>query len=174
LATIDGTDRAYAPCFIRSDPADLAFAQRLWADLQHEGVRCWCGPDQVARDEVARQASRHRARMILILSERALRSDWIAAELERLAEEERRQHRTALVPIRIDDAIAACPQPWAASIRAERTVRDFSEWRDRLQYRGALGRLLGDLRAGRSGGRAQAAVMRFSAARTRHVERRTA
>jgi len=173
LSTIVDPHRAYDPCFIRSDPHDLAFAQRLWADLQHEGVRCWCGPEGGAGDEVARQASRHRARMILILSERALCSDWIVAELRRIVEEERRRHRTALVPIRIDDAIADSPHSWVARIRSDRTVRDFSEWRDRISYQGALGRLLGDLRSRRQG-RTHGGVTRLPSARARLVEKRSA
>ena len=136
----------YEPCFIRSDPDDLAFAQRVWADLQHEGVRCWCGPDTLAAGEGARQALRHRARMILILSERAIESDWVEEEVTRMLEDEQRCRRKALVPIRIDDAWTSCTEPWAARIHNNHPVRDFSDWRDRIAYKGALGRLLVDLR----------------------------
>jgi hypothetical protein len=172
LATVLDPDDAFDPCFIRSDPNDLAFAQRIWADLQTEGVRCWCGPDRPAAGETARHVIRHRARMILILSERAIESDWIAAEVSAVLEEEHRSSRSALVPIRIDDALASCTEPWAARIRRHNPVRDFSEWQDRNAYRGALGRLLCDVRTRKS--RRRAGVTSLSDARARRRSKQLA
>jgi uncharacterized protein YjbI with pentapeptide repeats len=137
---------AYGPCFVCSDPDDLAFAQKVWADLQHEGVRCWLGADDPGRGESARHVIRHGARMILILSERSLASEWVEEEVTVMLEEAHRCRRSSLVTIRIDDAWSSCTEPWAARIHRDHAVRDFSDWRDRIAYQGALGRLLGDLR----------------------------
>jgi hypothetical protein len=50
-----------------------------------------------------------------------------------------------LVPVRMDDAFSTCTALWAERAWQHRPIRDFSEWRDRMAYRGALGRLLCDL-----------------------------
>jgi len=135
----------FEPCFIRAHDADRPFAEKLWADLQHEGVRCWCDGNPARRSDAVRQAIAHRARVLLVLSARSVGSGWIETEVEQILEEERRTHRVVLVPVRLDDAFSNSTARWAKRAWENRPVRDFSEWRDQMEYRAALGRLLSDL-----------------------------
>jgi hypothetical protein len=172
--------QAYEPCFIRATATDAAFAERLWADLQHEGVRCWCEPRPKRQGEVVRRAIANHARVVLVVSKSLMRSQWIEAEVEQILEEEGRTHRVILVPVRIDGAFSTSTASWVERAWAHRPIRDFSEWRDRMEYTAALGRLLADLATGsHSGGavtplRKRRSAWRRITRRVRDSERRSA
>ena len=80
-------------CFISYSSKDQAFAERIHADLQKNGVRCWFAPHDMpigakiinAIDEAIRQ----RDKVLLILSEGAIASDWVEGEVTRALDEER-------------------------------------------------------------------------------------
>jgi hypothetical protein len=154
--------RTYEACFIRATSADLTFAERLWADLQHGGVRCWLDSHPPRRGETVRRAVSHQARVLLVLSESSIGSDWIDAEVEQILAEERRTHRMVLVPVRVDDAFSTCTALWADRAWEHRPIRDFSEWRERMAYRGALGRLLSDLETNADAGTEVTPIRRSS------------
>jgi len=154
--------RTYEPCFIRATAADRAFAERLWADLQHDGVRCWLDAEPARRGATVRRAVAHHARVLLVLSKSSIGSDWIDSEVAQILEEERRTHRMVLVPVRMDDAFSTCTALWAERAWEHRPIRDFSEWRDRMAYRGALGRLLCDLETNAHAGAAVTPLRRSS------------
>ena len=63
-------------------------------------------------------------------------------------EAERKQRRTVLFPIRLDDAVMRMEGAWVADIRRTRHIGDFREWKSHDKYREAFGRLLRDLKAG--------------------------
>ena len=60
---------------------------------------------------------------------------------------ERKQGRTVLFPIRLDDAVMNTDQAWAADIRRTRHIGDFRNWKDHKRYKTAFDRLLRDLKA---------------------------
>jgi hypothetical protein len=174
---------AYEPCFIRATAEDRVFAERLWADLQHEGVRCWSDADPPRRGATVRRAIGHQARVLLVLSESSVKSDWIEAEVEQILGEEHRTHRMVLVPVRVDDAFSTCAASWVERAWEHRPIRDFSEWQDRMAYRGALSRLLCDLETHGHAGAAvtplrrssrRSAWRQFSSLRRRVAEKRPA
>jgi hypothetical protein len=66
-------------------------------------------------------------------------------------ETERKQRRTVLFPIRLDDAVMKTEEAWAADIRRTRHIGDFREWKDHDEYQKAFGRLMRDLKAGDKG-----------------------
>ena len=74
----------------------------------------------------------------------------IAAEVPRDGsvgqEREDRENCTILFPIRIDDAVVQSTAPWAADLRRQRHIGDFSRWKDHAAYQKAFARLLRDLR----------------------------
>ena len=86
--------------------------------------------------------------MLLILSENSVLSQWVGDETEAAFERERREGRTVLFPIRIDDAVMDSDKAWAATVRRTRHVGDFTRWKDHDSYRKAFDRLLRDLKAG--------------------------
>ena len=63
-------------------------------------------------------------------------------------EKERKQERTVLFPIRLDNAFMGAKEAWAADIRQARHIGDFRGWKDHDKYKKAFERLMRDLKAG--------------------------
>ena len=138
-------------CFISYSTKDQAFADRLHADLQNKGVRCWFAPEDLKIGDPFRQriddAIRLHEKLLIILSEHSVKSAWVREEIETALERERREHRHVLFPIRLDSAVMDTSEAWAASIRRQRHIGDFEGWKDHDTYNKAFERLLRDLKA---------------------------
>lgn len=138
-------------CFISYSRKDQDFAERLYADLQNKGVRCWFAPEDLKigdkiRDRID-ESIRLREKLLLILSVHSIASEWVEHEVESALEEERLRGRTILFPVRIDDAVMESSKAWAALIRRTRHIGDFTRWKEHDSYRKAFKRLLRDLKA---------------------------
>ena len=149
------TDQAFEfySCFICHSSKDQAFAERLHADLQSKGVRCWFAPEDMKIGDKIRPAIDHSIRLhdklLLILSENSIDSHWVESEVETALEEEkmRQSHQqTVLFPIRLDDTVMETNQAWAATIRRQRHIGDFTRWKEHDSYRKAFDKLLQDLK----------------------------
>lgn len=136
-------------CFITYSTKDQEFADRLYADLQNKGVRCWFAPEDLKigdrfQDRIEESIRLH-DKVMIVLSEASVSSAWVEREVLAAREREDREKRTVLFPIRIDDAVLAATQPWAADVRRGRHIGDFSTWQTHESYMKAFGRLLRDL-----------------------------
>ena len=147
-------------CFISHSSADSHFADRLYADLQANGVRCWYAPKSMKigdrlRDTIE-QSIRIYDKLIVILSRDSVNSDWVEAEVENALERERNRIQndaglgrpTILIPIALDDAVHITERAWARTIRRQRHIGDFASWTDPEFYSKSLERLLRDIRSG--------------------------
>jgi hypothetical protein len=137
-------------CFISYSSKDQEFCERLYADLQAAGVRCWYAPEDLKigdrfRDEIERAIRLH-DKVLLVLSENSVNSSWVRSEVENALEREGRQRAQVLFPVRLDDAIENADQAWAADIRRQRQIGDFSGWKEHHQYKKMFDRLVRDLR----------------------------
>jgi len=83
---------------------------------------------------------------LLLLSKHALESSWVADEVEAAIEKERRQKREVLFPVRLDEAVMRTTRAWAAKLRRDRHIGDFTAWTDPQAYQRAFDRLLRDLK----------------------------
>lgn len=142
----------YYSCFISYSSNDDDFAQRLYNDLQGKGVRCWFAPEDMKIGDRIRhridQSIRLHDKLLLILSEHSIASQWVEKEVETAFEKERRNPgKTVLFPIRVDDAVMDSNEAWAADIRRTRHIGDFSNWKDHDSYQKAFDRLMRDLKA---------------------------
>jgi len=138
-------------CFISYSSKDQEFATRLYADLRNEGVRCWFAPEDLKIGDKLRsafdEAIRVYDKLMVLLSEHSVSSPWVEKEVETAFERERREKRTVLFPIRLDDAVMETDQAWAADIRRTRHIGDFRDWKNHDSYKKAFERLLRDLKA---------------------------
>jgi uncharacterized protein YjbI with pentapeptide repeats len=139
-------------CFISYSSKDQEFAERLHTDLQVKGVRVWFAPHDLpigARIRPAIDESiRLHDKLLLVLSETSVGSQWVEQEVETaLARERKPAGMTVLFPVRIDDAIMQINTGWPAYLKNTRNVGDFTRWKDHDSYREALDRLLRDLKA---------------------------
>jgi hypothetical protein len=143
--------------FISYASADQAFAEKLHANLQDSGVRCWFAPRDIHGgsriDEQLHEAIRIHDKVLLILSPASMASKWVHWELANARKLEVAEGRRVLFPIRLCSYEAlnewVCVDPergedLAAEIRRY-FIPDFSNWTDPASYRPAFDRLLTDL-----------------------------
>ena len=137
-ASLVGKPSDYYKCFISYSSKDEKFAKRLHADLQAKGVRCWFAPEDLKIGDKFRSTIDESIgsydRLLLVLSEHSVQSDWVEKEGEAAFEKERQQKRTMLFPIRIDDAVMNIPTGWPADIRRTRHIGDFHAWETNAEY----------------------------------------
>jgi hypothetical protein len=87
-------------------------------------------------------------KLLLLLSTNSILSDWVEKEVETAFDRERRDKRTVLFPVRLDNTIMDAVDGWAADIRRTRHIGDFTNWKNHDSYQKAFDRLLRDLKAG--------------------------
>ena len=151
----------YYSCFISYSTRDQEFAERLHADLQAKGVRCWFAPHDIKGGrkihEQIDEAIRTYDKLLLILSEHSMSSNWVKTEIANAREREEREAKQLLFPITLV-AVEEVKQ-WKLfdadrGVDSAREVReyfipDFRNWdKDNRGYQAALERLIRDLKAG--------------------------
>jgi uncharacterized protein YjbI with pentapeptide repeats len=141
----------YYTCFISYSSKDDAFAKRLHADLQNNGVRCWFAPHDLPIGaktwDAIDAAIRVRDKLLLILLQNAIASDWVEDEVGKAFAEEKRRGQVVLFPVRIDEEVMETAEPWAVKLRDQRNIGDFRRWKDHDAYQRAFNRVLRDLKA---------------------------
>jgi TIR domain/Pentapeptide repeats (8 copies) len=151
VKSLVGQPIEFDSCFLSCSSKDKEFAERLHADLQSKGVRCWFAPEDLKIGDKFRsridESIRIFDKLMLILSQDSITSPWVEDEVEAALERERRESRLVLFPVRLDDAIMQTDVAWAAHLRQKRHIGDFSEWQQHPFYRKAFDRLLRDLKA---------------------------
>jgi uncharacterized protein YjbI with pentapeptide repeats len=145
-------------CFISYSTKDQEFADRLHADLQNKGVRCWFAPhDMQAGKRIHEQideAIRVYERLLLILSPASMESEWVEMEIAKARKRELQEERRMLFPVRLVDFEtlrdwecfdADVGKDSAREIR-EFYIPDFSNWKDHDCYQKEFEKLLRDLK----------------------------
>jgi len=146
-------------CFMSYSTKDQEFADRLYADLQERGVRCWFAPHDIQGGrklhEQIGEAIRIYDKLLLILSDASMSSKWVKTEIANARAREEQQGRQMLFPIalvpferirswKLFDADTGIDS--AREIR-EYFIPDFSNWEDPTSYRKVFDGLLRDLTA---------------------------
>src|SRR6266566_8493959 len=124
------TPGTYHTCVLSYATEDQAFAEKLHADLQSKGVSCWYAPHDLKVGDKLRtqiyEAIQKKDKLLLVLSEHAVKSDWVEREVELAFERERQPPETpVLFPIRLDDAVMHTTAAWVGDIRRIRFIGDF-------------------------------------------------
>ena len=124
----------------------------MHSELQSKGARVWLATEDLKIGDRFRskidEAIRLYDKLLLVLSNNSVRSPWVQSEVEAAFEKERRQKRTVLFPITLDDAVMETEEAWAAEIRRTRHIGDFRKWRSHDAFQKSLARLLRDLKRG--------------------------
>lgn len=151
IASLVGQSIQFCSCFISYSGKDQAFAERLHADLQHKGVRCWFAPEDMKTGANIRptldESIRAHDKLLLVLSGHSIAKQWVEQEVETALARERKEGCTVLLPIRLDEALMEIESGWPALIRNTRHIGDFRHWKNHDAYQEAFNRLLRDLRA---------------------------
>lgn len=150
IDSLVGQPIQYYSCFISHSTKDHVFTQRLHADLQINGVRCWLASEDLKIGAKIRSAIdesiRLHDKLLLVLSKHSAGSQWVEQEVETALARERKEGRTMLFPIRVDNAVMKMEAGWPALVRNSRNIGDFTRWRDPNAYRKSFARLLQDLK----------------------------
>jgi len=163
IGSMVGRPIEFYSCFISYSTKDQEFAERLHADLQAKGVRCWFAPEEMKAGrklhEQIDEAIRLHDKLLLILSEHSMSSNWVKTEIANAREREKREGKQLLFPITLVPFEAI--KQWKLfdadiGIDSAREIReyfipDFSNWKDHDSYQEAFQRLVKDLKAGARG-----------------------
>lgn len=145
-------------CFISYSTVDQSFAERLHADLQANGVRCWFAQHDIRGGQKVHEqidkAIRVYDRLLLVLSESSMSSEWVKTEIAHARQKEMREHRQVLFPLSlvkfdvIKDWVCFDADRGKDSAREIREyyIPDFTDWKDHDSYQRAFAKLLSDLR----------------------------
>jgi hypothetical protein len=141
----------YYSCFISYSHKDEELAQRIHNDLQASGVRCWFAPHDLKIGDKIRpvidESIRVHDKLLLILSEHSVQSEWVEHEVEHAFDREWIEKKNILFPVRLDESVMDSTTGWAGNIRRQRHIGDFSRWKDHDSYKRAFDRLLRDLKS---------------------------
>jgi uncharacterized protein YjbI with pentapeptide repeats len=143
----------YESCFICYTYQNEVFAERLYKDLQHKGVRCWFARHDLRPGiPIVRgieEAIHIHEKLLLVLSKEAVVSNWVQQEVEVAMYKEVTTGQETLFPIRLDNTVLESETLWAKRLR-QRHIGDFTNWQDDDAYKQAFTTLLQHLKADKS------------------------
>ncbi|MFL6281910.1 MAG: toll/interleukin-1 receptor domain-containing protein [Pyrinomonadaceae bacterium] len=144
-------------CFISYSHKDEDFVRRLYSRMREAELRVWFAPEDIQGGqkihEQIYQAIQIHDRLLIVLSENSLKSEWVMTEIRKARKVELKENRRKLFPIRL--VSFEIIQDWecfdadtgkdlAVEIR-EYFIPDFSNWKDHDAFEAAFKRLLNDL-----------------------------
>jgi len=146
-------------CFISYNHQDEEFSRRLYSRMRSENLRVWYAPEDMKggsklHEEIFSAIQIH-DKLLLVLSESSMESEWVITEIRRARKVEREENRRKLFPIRLVgfDAIqkwecfdADSGKDLAVELR-EYYIPDFSSWKNHDSFEAEFAKLLRDLRA---------------------------
>lgn len=141
-------------CFISHSTKDKEFVDRLYADLRKEGVRCWRAPKDIKGGKKLHlqlyEAIRVYDKLLLILSEQSIGSDWVANEIKWARKREKQDGKQKLFPVRLIDYeklndrklfYSDTDTDLSAEVRSF-FIPDFTNWKDHDSYQRTFKKLL--------------------------------
>ena len=149
----------YYSLFISYSTTDQDFTDRLYADLQEKGIRCWYTPHDISGGKkLYEQIDRGISifdKLLLVLSDNSMKSDWVRTKIADARQKEIDTGKRILFPIGLveyEEIIkwecfdADTGEDSAREIR-KYFIPDFSNWmKDHKSYKKAFDKLISDLR----------------------------
>ena len=136
--------------FISHSSQDKLFANRLYDDLQANGVNCWLAENDLKigerfRDRIDEAIHLH-DKLLVILSSHSVASQWVENEVETALDKEGETNQSVLFPIKIDHAVDTIKRGWALAVK-RRHIGDFTHCDREEDYKAAFKHVLRGLRA---------------------------
>jgi uncharacterized protein YjbI with pentapeptide repeats len=126
------------PLFISYSHKDGAFVDEIEKHLDEKSIRFWrdihdapAGP----LEEIVDHAIRQNPTVLLVLSRRSVKSDWVQHEARKARELEIKLRRHVLCPVALDNSWKTCD--WPERLREqimEYNILDFSKWKDEGEF----------------------------------------
>ena len=147
-------------CFISHSTKDEGFARRLHSRMQQANIRVFYAPKDLKGGkklhEQLFEAIQMHDRLLIVLSEQSIKSEWVMTEIRKAREQERRENTRKLFPVRLVDFNtlrdwtcfdADTGKDLAVEVR-EYFIPDFSDWKNHDAFEASFAKLQSDLRAG--------------------------
>ncbi|MCK6463121.1 MAG: toll/interleukin-1 receptor domain-containing protein [Candidatus Pacebacteria bacterium] len=142
--------RQFYKCFISYSTLDNSFVKLFIKDLRAYGVKYWFAPRDMRAGSSIKSAINQAItvldKVLLILSESSIASQWVEYEAKKALEKEQKISQDVLLPIMIDDSILSTDVDWASSLKNTRNIGNFCDWKNHNSYKQAFDLLLRDLR----------------------------
>jgi hypothetical protein len=161
LPSLMGAEEAiqFYSCFISYSHKDEEFAKRLHSRMRDEHLRVWYAAEDMKGGRKIHEQVAHAIqvydKLLLVLSETSMQSEWVATEIYHARQREVKEKRQVLFPIRLVpfEAIKAWEcfdadtgKDMAREIR-EHFIPDFSNWKNHDSFEAGFKKLLADLKA---------------------------
>ncbi|HBB95956.1 MAG TPA: hypothetical protein DC054_11255 [Blastocatellia bacterium] len=159
IPSLVGRAIEFYSCFISYSHQDEEFSKQLHSKMRTENLRVWFAPEDMKagrklHEEIFRAIQVH-DKLLLVLSDHSMKSEWVMSEIRRAKKVEREENRRKLFPIRLVDFETI--QNWecfdadsgkdlAAEVR-EYYIPDFSNWKDHDSFESESAKLLRALKA---------------------------
>jgi hypothetical protein len=127
--------------------------------MREAGLRVWFAPENLKggkkQHEQLFEAIQLYDKLLLILSEQSIKSEWVMTEIRKAREVEKKENRRKLFPIRLVDFEtlrdwtcfdADAGKDLAVEVR-EYFIPDLSNWKDHDAFEAAFAKLQKDLKA---------------------------
>ena len=134
--------------------------RRLQARMREAGIRVWFAPEDLKGGkklhEQLFEAIQIHNRLLIVLSEHSIQSEWVMTEIRKARETEKKEKRRKLFPIRLTDFEtlrdwtcfdADTGKDLAVEVREYAMPNDFSNWKNHDAFESAFARLKKDLEA---------------------------
>lgn len=148
----------FLSCFISYSHADETFVRVLYSRLKNEGLQLWYAaehmqPGRKIHEEIEKNV-RVFDKLLLVLSEDSMKSQWVATEIRTAIQQEWISGTRKLIPIRLvsfdrirewQNFNSDVGKDMAVELR-EYFIPDFSAWRNTLEFEIAARKLIDSLR----------------------------
>ena len=145
-------------CFISYNQNDDEFAKRLYSRMRDAHLRVWFAPEHIMGGEKIHEqidrAIKTYDKLLIVLSEHSLQSNWVMTELRKARRSELAEGRRKLFPVRLvnyeklrdwECFDADSGKDLAIEIR-EYFIPDFTDWKDDNAFEVAFRKLVEDLK----------------------------
>lgn len=150
LSLLQQSSINYHSCFISYSSLDEIFVRRFYEFLTQKEIKCWFAPEDLKIGDKLRPAidtAIHlHDKVLLILSENSINSQWVEQEVEKAFERERKEDRLVLFPISIDRKIFESSIGWASFLRNTRNIAFYNNWTDPNDFAKVTTRIVQDLK----------------------------
>lgn len=146
-------------CFISYSHKDEEFCKRLHSRMRDDKLRVWFAPEDVKGGKKLHEQIDHAIRihdkLLLVLSEASMKSEWVATEISKARSREVKEGKQILFPIRLvpfehirdwSAFDADTGKDMAKEIR-EYFIPDFSDWKNHDAFEKEYAKLLSDMKS---------------------------
>jgi uncharacterized protein YjbI with pentapeptide repeats len=150
LPSMIGKPIQFESCFISYSTGDVEFCRRLRFEMLERGISAWLFDEDAQWGksmwgEIDKSIRVH-DRVVVVCSERSLKSAPVLREIERALRREDAEGKDILFPIRIDDYIFTKWRHPRKDDVTSKIVGDFTGWKDPMKMRTTLGRFMEGLK----------------------------